>query len=229
MPDVDLEDMAGGRLLEIAENLHRREISALERAELVAEWVQLRCGHADKLAQPAPVSKRGATEGRGNKGGDRQAARDLGVPRQTVERSKAIASLPAETKQAAKDPGIDDNQSALLAASKKCVAPRPGRYNQCSRHNRGLKTGDYMPSIPSTDPYSFVSSGPEKGELLIPQIVDGRYVAARSRFKIDKVMIPVGTPWSIIKAMGVGLRMIVASRTKGCGPRYISPASIRWP
>ncbi|WP_157898257.1 hypothetical protein [Yoonia vestfoldensis] len=43
MPAVDGDDgrEADGRLTEIAENLHRREISHIERAGLVAEWVRI--------------------------------------------------------------------------------------------------------------------------------------------------------------------------------------------
>jgi len=54
------------RLWEIAENLHRAELTALERAEHISLWIRLRgergegrpCGHADdKLGQVGPVSE----------------------------------------------------------------------------------------------------------------------------------------------------------------------------
>jgi hypothetical protein len=48
-------------------------------------------------------------------GGDSFAARELGITRQEVQRSQAIAALPAEVKAKATDLGLDRNQAALLA------------------------------------------------------------------------------------------------------------------
>jgi hypothetical protein len=62
------------------------------------------------------------TAGRGKEGGESLAARDLGITREEVRRAKAIASLAEQTKQAARDAGLDDNQSALLKAAR---APTP--------------------------------------------------------------------------------------------------------
>jgi len=46
------------------------------------------------------------------------AARDLGLTREEVRRAQTIASLPNETNAAAVERGLDDNQSALMAAAK---------------------------------------------------------------------------------------------------------------
>jgi len=43
----------------------------------------------EKLRELPAVSKRGRTEGRGHKGGDREAARRSGVPVRTAEQAKA--------------------------------------------------------------------------------------------------------------------------------------------
>jgi len=61
------------RMWEIAENLHRAELTVLERDEQIAEWVRLveKISSANKLAQLAPVSK----GGRGKESGIRAAAR----------------------------------------------------------------------------------------------------------------------------------------------------------
>lgn len=96
------------RMWEIAENLHRAEISALERSEHIAEWVKL----SDKLAQVGPVSG-----GRGNAGGLRAAAREIGVARSDAQRAVKVAGLSDEAKAAARDAGLDDNRSALLSAA----------------------------------------------------------------------------------------------------------------
>lgn len=82
----------------------------------MARWVEIaaRRPAQEKLAQVGPVSKRGKTEGRGNQGGIRKAARDLGVTRQTVERAVRIASLSLE----ANETGRDTPHAAQIAAAK---------------------------------------------------------------------------------------------------------------
>lgn len=93
------------RLWEIAENLHRAELTKLERDEQVAEWIKI----TEKLAQTAPVSG-----GRGNEGGIRAAARSLGIDRDDARRAVKVASMSQEAKDAAHEAGIDDNRTALL-------------------------------------------------------------------------------------------------------------------
>jgi len=100
------------RLWEIAENLHRADLSVLERSEHVAEWIRL---SEVKLAQVAPVS---AVGGRGHKGGINDAVRELGIERTEAQRSTKIAGLSDEAKDAARDTGLDRKQSALLTAAK---------------------------------------------------------------------------------------------------------------
>jgi hypothetical protein len=98
---------AEARMWEIAENLHRAELTVLKRKEQIAEWIEL------KRAQVGQVSG-----GRGNKGGISAAAEQLGVTRQEAQRSVRIASIKPEAKEAARDAGIDDNQSKLLEIAK---------------------------------------------------------------------------------------------------------------
>lgn len=103
-------------MVEVAENLHRREITALERAELQAKWIETR-GRKDthKPAKVRPVSEKG---GRGKIGGINKAAAELGIPRSTLQQSVRISSLSDDAKEAAKASGLDNNQSALLEAAK---------------------------------------------------------------------------------------------------------------
>lgn len=123
LPKIDGTASVLGTMAEIAENLHRREITALERSELLAKWVRLTeekrqvqsAGNEhSKPAQLAPVSK----GGRGKVSGIRQAAREIGVPRDSIARAVKVAGLSDEAKEAAKEAGLADNQSALLAAAK---------------------------------------------------------------------------------------------------------------
>lgn len=104
-------DEVDRQLREIAENLHRAELTALERDEHIAKWVEL---VETKVAQIAPPC-----------GGDqpaekgiRKAVRELGIERTSVQRAVKVASLSDEAKQVARDTGLDDNRSALLKAAK---------------------------------------------------------------------------------------------------------------
>ena len=74
----------------------------LERDKLVAEWCRL-VGREDKIAQLAQFSKVGA--GRGNKGGEREAARQLGLSQPDVHRAIKVASITPEAQQAAHEVG----------------------------------------------------------------------------------------------------------------------------
>jgi ParB-like chromosome segregation protein Spo0J len=95
------------RLWEIAENLHRAELTVLERAEHVAEWIKLT--EAEVSAQVAPKPQGGRPEG-----GIRAAARELGIERTDARRAITIASIMPEAKESARKAGMDDNQSRLL-------------------------------------------------------------------------------------------------------------------
>jgi ParB family chromosome partitioning protein len=127
---ADFDDIEA-QLWRISENLHRNELGALERAEQIAEFARLAQEKADAATdgQGAQASGEGISAQveqkmpRGRpEGGDSFAARDLGITRQEVQRSKVIAALPNEVKARAADLGFDDNQSALLEAAK---APTP--------------------------------------------------------------------------------------------------------
>lgn len=105
------------RMAEIAENLHRAELTALERSEQVAEWLRLEEEHATEKA--GQVDRLSATVGgRGKTGGISEAAREIGIDRSTARRARKIGTLPPEAKAAAQELGLDDNQSALLRAAK---------------------------------------------------------------------------------------------------------------
>lgn len=122
--DAFLEDECDeidAELWEIAENLHRAELTALERDEQVARWIEL-SGH--KVAQSGPVSQ----GGRGKTGGLRKALRDLeqdhgvAVKRTEAQRATKVASLSEQAKVTAREVGLDDNRTALLEASRKASA-----------------------------------------------------------------------------------------------------------
>jgi len=99
---------------EISENLHRAELTALERDKLVAEWVELT---GEKVPQSGAV----CSGGRGNKEGIREAARQLPVSGDTekarehqIARALKVASLSPEAQDAAREVGrrLDTDRNA---------------------------------------------------------------------------------------------------------------------
>ena len=92
---------------EINENLHRAELSALERAEQIDEWRVL---PAEKVRKDsAPLGGVQPTDL-----GNRKVAKELGIDEKAVRDSGKIAGVSDDAKDAAKAAGLDDNQSALL-------------------------------------------------------------------------------------------------------------------
>jgi ParB family chromosome partitioning protein len=108
------------RRWQIAENLHRAELTALQRAQQVKEWIDLT--HHDEISgQNGKKRKRGRPEG-----GISKAARELQIPgrteearRKVVSRAIEIAGISQEAKSAASESGLADNQAALLEIAEK--------------------------------------------------------------------------------------------------------------
>jgi ParB-like chromosome segregation protein Spo0J len=128
---VENDDEDAARMWEIAENLHRAELTALERSEHVSEWVRLAEKKAieDKPAQVAPVSK----GGRGKESGINAAARELNIERTEAQRAVKVASLSEEAKEVAREVGLDDNRSALLDAASEDEDRQAERIRQIAR------------------------------------------------------------------------------------------------
>lgn len=107
-----IEDPTTARLWEIAENLHRSDLTPVERAEHIEEWRKLtgeRVSKSDTLnKQPHDV-------------GVSKVARDLGVSRASVINAAAIASLPEDVKQQAREERWPATR--LLEAAKPPRAP----------------------------------------------------------------------------------------------------------
>jgi hypothetical protein len=108
---------------EIAENLHRCELTTLERKDHEAKWIEI-TGEQEvqkaKLIDPQVAEQSKKTQ-RNPKGAGRKeeaismAVRELGISRDEAERAIKIAALPEDAKQAARETGMDRNQSVLLA------------------------------------------------------------------------------------------------------------------
>lgn len=104
------------RKWEISENLHRADLTALERSEQAAEWIDL----VDRELISFQVETKSKSEsnprGSGRKeSGVNAASRELGISQAAAHRSKKIAAIQSEAKSVAIDVGLADNQRALLA------------------------------------------------------------------------------------------------------------------
>ena len=99
---VDHESDDQARLWEIAENLHRSDLTALERSEHIAEWVRLSANLAETRT--------------GRPGDAAHAARELNIPERTVRRAVSVDKLSDEAKETAQETGLDNNQAVLEAA-----------------------------------------------------------------------------------------------------------------
>ncbi len=112
---LDLDDLHA-EMAAIAENLHRAELTKLERDDQVARWINLmeqKAGREEVSSQLAKKPQGGRPEG-----GINAAAREIGVDKHDAYRAIKVASLSPEAKAAARETGLDDNRSALLAAAK---------------------------------------------------------------------------------------------------------------
>ena len=87
-------DERDARLWEISENLHRADLSPVERAEHIDEWRQLTVGENN----PQPVGKPGRPSR-----GHQATASALGISHETVRRAQAIAGLPQAVRDQARE------------------------------------------------------------------------------------------------------------------------------
>jgi ParB-like chromosome segregation protein Spo0J len=104
------------RLWQIAENLHRADLTALEESEQVAEWVKLTESLEPISGQNVQKKGPGRPES-----GNAKAARELPVrgktdeaKRKNIERNRKIARIDPVAKEAVIKAGLDNNPSKLL-------------------------------------------------------------------------------------------------------------------
>ena len=99
------------RLCEISENLFRDDPTALERAQLINEYIEIVNRKGVNIAHPGgqqPHDK-----------GISQAAKALHLNREKIRNAKKIAALSQQAKDAVKEAKLSNRQTALLEIAKK--------------------------------------------------------------------------------------------------------------
>lgn len=97
-------------LWEDSENLHRAELTALERAVRIEAWRKETRKKVAQVAQPGGKQPKDA--------GIAKTAKNCGYSRDEVSRSKKIATIHPKVRAKIEKSGIADNQAALLAIAK---------------------------------------------------------------------------------------------------------------
>lgn len=117
------------RMWEISENLHRAELTVSQRAEQVAEFVRLAKEKRERDREKGVQVAHPAGGDQPHDTGTSAAARELGITREEIRRAEKIDAIDPEAKEAAREAGLDDNQSALLR-----VAARPASEQVAAVH-----------------------------------------------------------------------------------------------
>jgi ParB family chromosome partitioning protein len=163
---VVFDDASAARLWELSENLHRSDLSALERDAHIAEYIRLtEAKPVDAVSrQPDAKQKAGRPEG-----GTRAAARELGISEPDARRAKAVDSLSSEAKKAAKEKKLDNNRSVLLKAAKATtpaaqVAVIQGHASKAKQPVRDGGEGIAATALAPTSVASATPLPPENGE-----------------------------------------------------------------
>jgi len=100
-----IEDTKVEKLWKISENLHRNELTVLERSVSIIQWAEEKGVQVDQHS----------VGGRGQQGGLANAARKLNMDRSALRRAAAIASIPLESRVALTAAKLDNDQSKLLS------------------------------------------------------------------------------------------------------------------
>lgn len=125
-------DERDARLWEISENLHRADLSAVERAEHIDEWRRLTVAKGAQGPHPPGGEQQAAEPNKpqlvGNPGrpskGHIATASALGVSHETVRRAERIAALPDEIRDQAREERWSQDRLLSIARDQDAVEAR---------------------------------------------------------------------------------------------------------
>lgn len=152
---VDDDDVQAEMAM-ITENLHRAELTVLERDEQIARWAELSAGRLPAQLAPAVLSDGRPAGPQHAPSGINAASRELGIDRTDAHRAVKVASLSDEAKAMARNVGLDDNRSALLEAARHTapaeqVAALQRRHDQHQQPRGGIASR-FQPATVNTNP-----------------------------------------------------------------------------
>ena len=144
---IIVQDEREARLWEIAENLHRSELTVQERADHIAEWIELT---KDKQHRAQQESGAGVSPQNGAKvvagrpeGGERAAIRELGITKGEAHRAGKISALTPEIRRAADEAGLNSLKARLeIAQAPDKLAKVADLKRQAEERKTIHKTGD---------------------------------------------------------------------------------------
>jgi ParB-like chromosome segregation protein Spo0J len=112
-------DEHNARLWQLAENLHRKELTVLERSEQIKQWIELAGIDGQVVSKSGPGRPEGlvARAARALPQGRSAAARE-----KNVRRALLIERIDAQAKEMLRKAGLDDNQQALLEVARQPTA-----------------------------------------------------------------------------------------------------------
>ena len=172
------------RLWEIAENLHRVELTALEKSELTAEWIRLTEEQQERLvgvansqvAQIEPIES-SRKDGRSppKQGGIRAAARQLGIDRNEAQRAmKRVENIAPEIRDEIRemptiaDKGVELDALAKATPEQQSAAIAAVKAGEADSVRQALATPKFAPLAPSPSPSASNVPEPEP-ELPLPR------------------------------------------------------------
>ncbi|MHA6687662.1 ParB/RepB/Spo0J family partition protein [Mesorhizobium sp. A556] len=172
---ITTDDDIAAEMAMIAENLHRAELTALERDVQIARWAELEVQRLPAQVAPAVLSDGRNAGPQHSPSGINAASRGLGIERTDAQRAAKVASLSDEAKEAAREIGLDNNRTALLEAAK---YPTPEAQVQALQQRKagGIAsrfapaTTLSQPEVPSRIFERFVSLVDEIEAVPIPEL-----------------------------------------------------------
>jgi ParB family chromosome partitioning protein len=106
---VDMDDREA-RMWTIAENLHRNELTAVQRAEAIQEWRKLAAKKGGEISRPSGNAQPHDI-------GVSATARELGIDRKEVRTANKIANITPAAKEAAATAGVKTQADLFKVAS----------------------------------------------------------------------------------------------------------------
>jgi ParB/RepB/Spo0J family partition protein len=136
------------RMRQITENLHRKDLSKLERGKLIKEWVELYAKDGGQDAHHQPHDK-----------GISKAAEKFGRSRRTIRRAMKAGSLGAEVEKVLKKAGLQDNEQVLLEVEKEKPENRAAKLEEIVRRRKAkrpkkTKIATSKPDVSDDDDWS---------------------------------------------------------------------------